>query len=157
MSTVHARVPAQDPARDPWSGTSKLGRVFGYTVQASVQGALLVVVNRTPGWDALPFLTSETPEVLPFVNASLVAALVASLVYAAWDPRWLRGLGAAVTAWFSCAACLRLWSVFPFDFGHQGVDWDLVARVALAFAIVGSAIAVLVGLVAFVRGLVRGD
>ncbi len=135
----------------------KPARVVGYLVVVGMYAVGLVLVNVAPGWDALPFLTEDTTLVLTVVNASMVASLAANLVYLVHDPRWLHSLGDAVTAVFSLVAGLRLWEVFPFDFGDTAVDWALVARVLLLVGIVGAAIGIVAGLVGFVRGLGRPD
>jgi hypothetical protein len=128
-------------------------RRFGYLVAASVNAAMLYAVNAWPGWDALPFLTSETGQVLTAVNASIVAGIVVNLVYLGHDPRWLRGLGDMVTTAFSLAALLRIWEVFPFYFSGDGLDWALLVRVLLVLGVVGTAIGFVTGLIAFVRNL----
>ena len=130
---------------------SRPARVVGYVIGAAVNVAWLVLIDVAPGWDALPFLTGETTQVLPWINASVVASLVANVVYLARDPSWLRGLGDAVTAAFALAATLRVWSVFPFHFDEGGFDWALLFRVGLVLTIVGCAVGIVVGLVTFVR------
>jgi len=46
-----------------------------------VNAALLFVLNGQPGWQALPFLTSATSQVLGLVNLSLAVGLAVNLVY----------------------------------------------------------------------------
>ena len=93
------------------------GRRAGYVVAAVIDAAMLYAVNRWPGWDALGFLTDRTPEVLGLVNASMLVSLVANLTYLVHDgPRWRATGDLAVTA-VGLAALLRIWRVFPFDFG----------------------------------------
>ena len=128
------------------------GRRAGYVVAAVVDAAMLYAVNRWPGWDALGFLTDRTPEVLGLVNASMLVSLVANLTYLVHDgPRWRATGDLAVTA-VGLAALLRIWRVFPFDFGDTGVGWALVVRVLLAVGIVGSGIAIVVAFARLVRG-----
>ncbi len=59
--------------------------------------ALLVILNGSPGWQALPFLTSDTTQVLGLVNLCLAAGIAANLVYLAYDPPWLKSLGDLAT------------------------------------------------------------
>ena len=127
-------------------------RRFGYSVGITVNLLLLYLVNRSPGWQVVPFLTDDMAQVIGLVNASLLAGVVANALYVVADPRWLRALGEAVTTSIGLAAMLRLWTVWPFDFGTTSVDWEQVTRVVLAFGIGGSAIAILVSLVSLVRG-----
>jgi hypothetical protein len=127
-------------------------RRSGYVAAALVNGLLLYLVNRRPGWEALPFLTAETEQVLGLVNASLVAGVVANLVYLVADPPRLRSLGDLVTIAIGLAAMVRIWQVFPFSFDPGGFPWDTLCRWVLAVGIVGSAIGIVVALVTLVRG-----
>lgn len=121
----------------------RASRRFGYTVAVLVNVAILVVVNRWPGWEAVPFLTDDTEQVLGIVNASVVAGVVANLAFLVADPPWFKAVGDIVTTAVGLVAAVRLWQVFPFDFG-AGSAWDTVARVLLVIAIVGSVIGILV-------------
>jgi hypothetical protein len=127
-------------------------RRSGYVAAALVNGLLLYLVNRRPGWEAVPFLTAETEQVLGLVNASIVAGVVANLVYLVADPPRLRSLGDLVTIGIGLAALVRIWQVFPFSFDEGGFPWDTVCRWALAVGIVGSGIGIVVALVTLVRG-----
>lgn len=126
-------------------------RRFGYTVAVVVNLALLFALNRSPGWDVLPFLSDETTAVLGWVNASLAAGAVANLVYAAHDPTWLRAAGEALTTSIGIVAIVRIWQVYPFTPDVTGSTWDLVVRTVLAFALVGSVIAVVTALFGLAR------
>jgi hypothetical protein len=138
--TVHRRQPVAS-------------RRLGYTIAVAVNAVLIYLVNVSPGWDAVPFLTPATTEVLPWVNASMIAGVVANALYVAWDPTWFKALGDIVTTSIGIVAMVRIWQVFPFDFTGSSFDWALVARFALGFGIGGSIVAILVALVTLVRSL----
>jgi hypothetical protein len=91
--------------------------------------------------------------VLGLVNASMLVSIVANMVVA--DPRWLKALGDIVTTAVGIAALVRMWQVFPFDFSGSSFDWALVVRVAMGVAIGGSAIALVVAFVSFVKSVGR--
>jgi hypothetical protein len=129
-------------------------RRFGYVVAALVNLVMLYAVNRWPGWGAVPFLTERTEEVLPAVNATLLAGLLANVVYVVRDPDWLRALGDVVTTSFGLYALARLWTVFPVDFADSGFDWAVVVRILLGLGIVGSAVGIVAGLVRLGRATV---
>ncbi|WP_127507767.1 hypothetical protein [Actinoplanes solisilvae] len=118
----------------------------GYAVAAAVNAVLLYLINVGPGWEALPFLTSETERVLVIVNVSLAVGLAANLVYLARPSSWLVPAGGLVTTGIGLVVLVRMWQVFPFDFG-AGSWWPTVARVLLIIAIAGSFIAVPVKIV----------
>lgn len=128
-------------------------RRFGYLVAIAVNAVILYAANVRPGWDAVPFLTSDTEQVLGLVNASIVVSIVANVVYLVSDPRWLKALGDVATTAVGLAALVQIRAVFPFAFTHGRIDWDLVANVVLVVAIVGSAIGIVVALVTFVRSV----
>ena len=162
MSTnLEHRPPDQQP--EPWydgprprrGRPSPGARRFGYLVAVGVNLLLFYLINQSPGWQAVPFLTADVEQVLGLVNASLVAGVIANAVYVLADPRWLRALGDIVTTSIGVAAMVRLWQVWPFDFGTSTVDWDLVARVVVAVGIVGGAIGILAAVVSFVQACLR--
>lgn len=128
------------------------GRRVGYIFSIAINAAILYGANRWPGWDAVPFLTSHVPEVLGIINASLIAGIIANLVYVVWDPPRLRALGDLVTLSIGIAAMTRTWQVFPFDFSAYSFNWELVTRILLVIGIAGSVIAMIVALVNLVRG-----
>ncbi|GAA3343007.1 hypothetical protein GCM10020358_40070 [Amorphoplanes nipponensis] len=131
------------------SRPSRAARAFGYTIAAVVNSVLLYLINVRPGWRAVPFLTEDTSQVLALVNLSLAAGIAADLLYVLHDaPRW-KALGDLITTGISIAVLARLWTVFPFAFDAE--QWTLVARTVLVVAMAGSAIAMLVDLVAMTR------
>lgn len=141
--------PTSPPARvRPRPGPGQ--RRFGYAVAIVVNAVMLYLVNRSPGWDAVPFLTDETPEVLDLVNASIVAGVVANVVYVVSDPEWLRALGDVVTTAIGLAAMVALWQVWPIDLA---AGWEVLARWLIGVGIVGSFIGIVVAMVRFVRAL----
>lgn len=155
MTDVHTARTTDDPTTRTTTPKvrkrqSLASRRVGYVIAVLINAAMLYAVNRWPGWDAVSFLTADTERVLGFVNASILVSLVANVVYLVRDPRWLKALGDGVVAAVGVASSVRVWQVFPFDVSS---GWELVLRILLGIAIVGGAIAVVVGLVGFVRGL----
>lgn len=126
-------------------------RRVGYLIAAGIHVALLYLVNVSPGWEAVPFLTEDTSQVLGLVNVSLVAGLVCNLIYVLANPAWLKSLGDLLTTGIGLVVLVRVWQVFPFNFGDSAVDWALVARVLLVVGIVGSAIGIVVQFVSLLR------
>lgn len=128
-------------------------RRVGYVVAVLVNAALLYGANVWPGWETLPFLTEDTSQVMPMINASILVSVVANAVYVLRDPRWLKALGDVVTTAVGLAAVLQMWQVFPFAFDDGGFDWALAVHVLLGIAIVGSIIGIVAGLVTFFRSV----
>ena len=136
---------------------SPAARRFGYALAALLNVAFWVVLHVWPGWQEASFLSAETTDVLPWVDAQIAVSLAANAIWLVADPRWLRALGEAVTAAVGLAAVARILAVFPFSFDDDGVPWEQWLRVALVVALVGTAIGVLVNVVTFVRTLRADD
>jgi hypothetical protein len=141
---MEATMAITDSARRPSAGV----RRAGYCVAIAFGVAFLVVVNGWPGWQAMPFLTSEADQVLWLVNFSAAAGIAANVVYLAYDPPWLKSLGDMVTTGIGLAAAIRVWQVFPFDLSS---GWSTAVRVLLVIAIAGSCIALVVQIVTLAR------
>jgi hypothetical protein len=120
-------------------------------VGAAVNAVLLYLINREPGWDAVPFLTSDTTQVLGLVNASIATSLVVNLVYVLWDPVWLKALGDLATTSIGVLAMVRIWQVWPLDLSGS---WDVLARVLVGIGIIGGVIGIVVSTVRFVQAMV---
>lgn len=133
-----------DSARRPSVGA----RRAGYCIAIAFGAAFLVVLNGWPGWQAMPFLTSEADQVLWLVNFSLAAGIAANVVYLAYDPPWLKSLGDMATTGIGLATAIRVWQVFPFDLSS---GWSTAVRVLLVVAIAGSCIALVVQIVTLAR------
>jgi hypothetical protein len=134
-----------------------VSRRFGYTVGATVNAVLLLVLNGTPGWEAVPFLTGDATRVLVLVNLSLVAGVLVNAARVLYDPRWFVFLGDAASTAVGAAALVRIWQVFPFRFAAAPVDSAVVARVVLLIAFVGSIIGIVVALVRMLHAVATGD
>ena len=123
----------------------------GNVGSALVNAAMLWGINIWPGWQVLPFLTSDMTRVLGIINASLTAGIVANLIFVVIRNRGIMALGNLVVLGIGLAAVLRLWEVFPFDFGDSWSGWPVVVRVLLGLGIGGSIIGALVEIVALFR------
>ncbi len=127
-------------------------RRFGYVVGAAVNAVMLYLINRSPGWEAVPFLTDATTQVLALVNASMATGLVANLAYLKWDPAWLKALGDLVTTSVGVLSMVRVWQVWPLDFS-DGSAWNVIARVLVGVGIVGGLIGAIASVARFFRAL----
>ena len=129
-------MPADSRAPRPSPAT----RRAGYVIAVVVNAVLLYLVNVRPGWQAVPFLTADMSLVLPVVNLSLIAGVVANLTFLVNDARWWKSLGDLITTGISLAVLARLWQVYPFAFSDS-FDWSLFVRVLLIVAMVGTGVA----------------
>jgi hypothetical protein len=67
------------------------------------------------------------------------------------DPPWLKSLGDLATTGIGLVAIIRVWQVFPFDFGDSSFDWALLVRIMLAVGFFGSVVALIVQIVTLGR------
>jgi hypothetical protein len=134
---------------------SVAARRSGYLVAAALNVVVLYLAFVEPGWRAVPFLTEETSQVLGLFAFSLVTGIVWNLLYVGYERRWFKALGDLVTTIIGLAVLVRIWQVFPFDFGGSSTDWAMIVRVVLAVAIAGSVIGVVVQVGSLVRDLIR--
>ena len=123
-------------------------RRVGYTIAMLVNAAMLYGVNVWPGWDAVPFLTQETEDVLTLVNISIMANLTVNAGLLLWDPPRMKALGDLVAIVVGLVAMVAIWRVFPLDLSS---DWETMARILLVVGMLGSMIGILSALGKVVR------
>lgn len=125
-------------------------RMAGYIIGALVNSAFIWLLNVSPGWRWVPFLSDDFAGVVGVMTLSFALGVVANLVYVALDPPWLRRLGDAVTAAAGLAVLLQLVRIFPFIAPFPWPGWETPFRVLLVLACVGAGIGVIanVGLLA---------
>ena len=135
-----------DRARRPSAGA----RRAGYSLAIGFSAALLFVLNGSPGWQAIPFLTSATDQVLWLVNLSLAAGIAANVVYLVHDSPGVKLPGDLITTGIGLVTAIRIWQVFPFALSS---GWSTAVRVLLAIGIAGSCIALVAQVVSLARWL----
>jgi len=136
----------------------RASRRVGYVVSAVIDVIVLWLVNVSPGWEAIPWLTSGFAGLLWLVNLSLALNLLFNAVYVVNDAAWFRALGDFVLAAISLVVSARLLAVFPFDFSAYSFDWATLARVVLWVGVLGSIIAMIAAVARLLRaGAVSRD
>ena len=124
-------------------------RRIGYAIAVLVNIALLVIVNNILDWGWISWLTDDLEQVLPLINLSLIASLVANAAYIAHDGPGFKGLLELVLNTISLVVTIRVLRVFPFDFSTSGPE--TLTRTILIVAIVGLSIAIVVQLAKLAR------
>jgi hypothetical protein len=143
------------PAEPTTRRSSVPSRRLGYAIAVVLNGVLLYLVNVMPGWEVVSFLTQDFTAVLGLLNLSLVAGIVANLLWITTDPAWLRSLGQVVLSAIGLAVVLQMLDVFPVDFTGWAVDGTWLVRFVLVVAAVGSGLGLLVDGVRLVRIMTR--
>ena len=133
--------------------TAQLPRTAGrgsHLAGALADTALLIVINVSPGWQAVPVLTDAARGAVVAVDVALAVALVINLACLLAPRPVLIHAGEVVSTAVGLAAVLCVLAVFPFRFGDSGVDWATVVRLGLISVAVVVAIALVVQLVRLV-------
>lgn len=130
---------------------SDLTRRSGYVIAIAINVVMLYVVNNLLAWDILPFLTDDFGRVLWLIDISLLATIMANLIYLAYDQSWFRSLGQIGLNLISLMVAIRMYQVFPFDFSGSSFDWTQIARVVIIFTILGTAVGVIVEVLKLAR------
>jgi len=126
-------------------------RRFGYVVAVVVNLGMLFLIHAWPGWDVVPFLSDRTTEVLPYVDASILATILVNTLYVVRDDRAAKASGDLVTNLVSFISLIRFWQVRPFDFDGVWGGWQPLVYVLLAVATIGTVIAALAQVTALIR------
>lgn len=130
----------------------RAGKRFGYGVAVVINVAMLIVVQYVLDWGWLPFLTDEFAAVVPWISLSLIASIVANLVYQFNDTTTVKSTGQILVNLISIFVTYQVLLVFPFDFSAYAFNWEIVVTVVLILAMVGAGIGVLTEAVKFASG-----
>ena len=118
----------------------RTGRRFGYTIAIAVNVVMIFVVNNILEWGWLPFLTEDFASVVPWINFSLFASILANVIYLFDDGVIVKGLGQISINVISVFVSYQILRVFPFDFSEYDFNWGIVTRILLILAMVGAGI-----------------
>ncbi len=133
----------------------RAARRFGYVLAVVINLGVWFAVNVLPGWEVVPFLTDDFPQVLGLVNLSLLAAAAANITYVVADPPWYKAAWDVGLSLVGLLASLRFLEVFPVNFADQAYDLTTLVRVIAIVGAVGSGIGVVAALVRFGREVYR--
>ena len=157
---MRSHVPEVRHGRDVVPGSlspngASVARRFGYLLGASINAGMIWLVNVTPGWWWVPFLTEEFGQVVWLITASLLVGVAVNLGQMAFDPPWARRLGDTISAAFAVVILQRLWSIFPFDLDPGWVGWTTPLRVTLLLVTIATAIGLVASCAQCLHLLVR--
>ncbi len=130
-------------------------RRLGYLVGIAISAGILFVVNNLLAWDIVPFLTTDFDQLLPIVNASLIASIVVNTIWILYDAAWIRSTGQIILNLTSVAVLALTFRVFPFDFSPYSFDWESLSKVLIVFLIIALAIATIVEIAKLVSAVVN--
>ncbi len=136
---------------------SRPNAISSYIASAVFSGVFLWVMNQLPVWKPW-FLLDSYSEVLWAINMSLTVQIVLNLVLIFFHPLFFHYLIQTVFNLVSIVALVWIIRIFPVDFSAGPGDWlNLVFRIVLIVALVGTTIGGITNLVHFFRTLFRGE
>ncbi|MET0697923.1 MAG: hypothetical protein ABWZ58_10895 [Acidimicrobiia bacterium] len=144
MSTSHMEISPD---------TKKGARRASYVIAIVINVAMLVIVQNLVEWGWPAFLTAEFAEVVPWISFSLIASIVANIIYQIDDSQTVKSVGQIAVNLISMWVTYTVLTVFPFDFSGYQFDYEIVARVVLILAIVGAGIGAMVEAIKLVSTL----
>ena len=124
--------------------SKKATRKASYVIAIVINVAMLVLVQNLLEWGWPPFLTDEFAEVVPWISFSLIASIIANIIYQVDDSQIVKSVGQLVVNLISVWVTYTVLTVFPFDFSGYQFDYEIVTRVVLILGIVGAGIGALV-------------
>lgn len=130
-------------------------RRLGYLVGIGISAGILFVVNNLLAWDIVPFLTDDFDQLLPIINASLVASIVVNAIWILYDAAWIRSTGQIILNLTSIVVLVLTLRIFPFDFSRYSFDWGSLTKVIIVFLIVALVIATIVEIVKLVSAVIN--
>lgn len=114
-----------------------LGAVIGNLV-------LFYIVNHLMEWH-IPFITEDFYKVLPYMNWSIGASIVANILYIFFDQKFIHLGTMPVLNILSLLSVFMLFKVFPFDFKLVGLEiLNQVGKILLGLAVLGVIIGIAV-------------
>ena len=122
-------------------------RRFGHVLAIAFSVGILFVVNNLPEGEQIPFLTDDLEQLLPIINALLLAAIAINGVWILYDAAWFRSAGRITLNVLMIAVLALTYRVFPFDFSTYDFDWEALMRVLIVGLIVVLTVATIVEIV----------
>jgi hypothetical protein len=139
------------------SHSSRPNNPGGYVASAVMNAIMLWVMNQLPVWKPF-FLLDTYSDVLWAINMSLIVQIILNLVLIFFHPLFFHHLIQTVFSLVSIIALLWIVQVFPLDFSSRLGDWfNILFRVVLIVALVGTLIGGITHFVKFIQALFRGD
>jgi hypothetical protein len=133
------------------------GQRVGYLIGVLVNVALLVLINVSPGWRGVPFLTEAAGDVMPWVDVGLAVGVVVNTIRLLFPRRRVILLGDVLTTTATLVALAWVRAVWPFRFGDSGIPWTTITRSALTLVVVAVSIALVVQCVKLLHALVAPE
>jgi len=130
-------------------------RRFGHVLAIAFSTGILFVVNNLPEGEQIPFLTDDLEQLLPIINALLLAAIAINGVWILYDAAWFRSAGRITLNVLMIAVLALTYRVFPFDFSTYAFDWEALMRVLIVGLIVALTVATIVEIVKLIGRFVN--
>jgi len=135
--------------KQPVAKPSIFPKQVEYGINIVFNAIFLVVVNNALEWGFLPFLTQDFKKIIWLFNVSIIATIIANVIFFFFDTDWFTSLVKFFLNAIGLTLAIIMLQVFPFDFSGYAFDWALVMRILLIIGIVGTGIGILAELFKF--------
>ena len=135
---------------------SRGARRFGYLVGIGVGAAMLYVANNLLEWGWFSWLTADFEQVLPILNVSIWAGIIANGLYLFYDGRWFRDLTQIPQLIISGLVGFRTLDVFPFDSSAYEFAWESLVRWCIILPLIAIGIALIAVTIRLLAAPFRG-
>lgn len=91
-----------------------------FIVAIIVNIIFLYIFNNIPSWN-ISFITSAFVNILWIINLSLGANIVVNIIFIFYHPSWFRHSLQTFLNILSIMVLYYLYTIFPFNFSHEGI------------------------------------
>ena len=131
-------------------------RRLGYVVSIALSAGLLYVVNNLLEWNAAPFITEDYEQILPILNAVLIAIMIVNAIWILYDAAWMRSVGRIILNLTVIGAVALTLKVFPFSFAAYTFNWEALVTFVMVFLILGLVVTTIIEIVKLGGKLANG-
>jgi uncharacterized membrane protein SirB2 len=131
-------------------------RRLGYVVSIALSAGLLYVVNNLLEWNAAPFITEDYEQILPILNAVLIAIMIVNAIWILYDAAWMRSVGRIILNLTVIGAVALTLKVFPFNFAAYTFNWEALVTFVMVFLILGLVVTTIIEIVKLGGKLANG-
>lgn len=147
---VEVESPKKKEKVDPnWmKGSGGMGSRFGYIIAIAFNLLFYWFVNKIPDWNWY-FITEGFANVLPYINFSIYASIIAYAIFLVLKVRFVYFVGKTILDGISFFVLIKLLTNFPLAFGNV---WDFLFKLIFVIGLAGTVISVFVRVAKFGTG-----
>ncbi len=147
-------MPRDDHEQEHVKKKNRPNKLSNYIPSVIFNFIFMFVINKVPDWNIL-FITEQFSAVLWALNLALAVQIAGNFMLIFYRPLFLHHLIHVIIALFSLLSLIILYTVYPFDFSFVGDWFDLVIKIILIAASIGTVISGIINLIKFFTSLAK--